>query len=109
MTRFVSLLALALAGCTVGPNYHQPGVPAAPRFKEAAGWTPSQPADALIGVAVASYFPDLTLSGAYGTSGEPRFPVHRRRQPVVGGGGTDRHLARFRGAAGAGARRADRL
>jgi NodT family efflux transporter outer membrane factor (OMF) lipoprotein len=42
-----SLLALALAGCTVGPTYHQPAAPPAPRFKEAEGWSPSQPADAI--------------------------------------------------------------
>jgi NodT family efflux transporter outer membrane factor (OMF) lipoprotein len=31
-----SLLALLLAGCTVGPNYHRPDAPAAPAFKESA-------------------------------------------------------------------------
>lgn len=38
-------LALGLAGCTVGPNYHRPSAPTAPEFKEAAGWQPAQPQD----------------------------------------------------------------
>jgi NodT family efflux transporter outer membrane factor (OMF) lipoprotein len=40
-------LGTALAGCTVGPNYHRPA-PAeapAPQFKELAGWTEAAPAD----------------------------------------------------------------
>ena len=36
---------LLLAGCMVGPNYKRPSAPAAPEFKEAAGWLPAQPAD----------------------------------------------------------------
>lgn len=38
-------LATGLTGCTVGPNYHRPAAPAAPQFKEAAGWQPAQPVD----------------------------------------------------------------
>jgi NodT family efflux transporter outer membrane factor (OMF) lipoprotein len=38
-------LAFALAGCSVGPNYHRPTAPATPQFKEAAGWQPAQPLD----------------------------------------------------------------
>ncbi len=35
----------ALAACEVGPNYHRSPVETPPAFKEAAGWTPAQPAD----------------------------------------------------------------
>lgn len=49
-------LILILAGCTVGPNYTKPKVPAAPSYREAppaqftesAGWKPAQPADATL-------------------------------------------------------------
>ncbi|HVY33280.1 MAG TPA: efflux transporter outer membrane subunit [Caulobacteraceae bacterium] len=40
-------LGLMLAGCAVGPNYVRPSTPISPTFKEAAGWTPAAPADAL--------------------------------------------------------------
>ncbi len=52
MTRSVRALALVsasaamLSGCLVGPNYVRPSVQAPPRFKEAEGWIPAQPADA---------------------------------------------------------------
>ena len=38
---------LVLAGCMVGPDYRRPGAPAPVAFKEVAGWTISQPADAI--------------------------------------------------------------
>ncbi len=38
-------LVLAMAGCTVGPNYHRPTAPTTPKFKEAAGWQPATPLD----------------------------------------------------------------
>ena len=43
----LALLTLGLAGCAVGPTYHQPetSVPAA--YKEASGWVPAAPADEL--------------------------------------------------------------
>ena len=50
-------LALTLAGCTAGPNYHTPTAPTAPEWKEAAvpppnpangGWVQAQPADQLL-------------------------------------------------------------
>jgi len=47
--RRLALPALLLAGaggCMVGPNYHRPAMPTPPAFKEAEGWTPSQPSDA---------------------------------------------------------------
>ena len=43
---FCCLLALALAGCAVGPNYVRPTVPTTPAFKEARGWTRAEPQDA---------------------------------------------------------------
>src|ERR1700677_1467075 len=53
-----SLLALLLAGCTVGPNYHRPDAPTAPAFKESAvtpppgipggGWKQVRPNDSAI-------------------------------------------------------------
>ena len=36
----MTILLGALAGCTVGPNYHQPSAPTAPAFKEDAAVTP---------------------------------------------------------------------
>jgi len=42
------VLALAVTGCMVGPKYQRPAAPAPPAFKEDAGWTPAQPADALV-------------------------------------------------------------
>jgi NodT family efflux transporter outer membrane factor (OMF) lipoprotein len=42
------LLALGLSGCSVGPKYQKPAAPAPPAFKEDAGWTQAQPADALV-------------------------------------------------------------
>ena len=42
-----ALLALALGGCAVGPTYQRPTVPEVSQFKEAEGWVPAAPADAL--------------------------------------------------------------
>jgi len=39
--------ATALSGCEVGPNYHRPPVTTPTQFKEAEGWTPAAPADAV--------------------------------------------------------------
>lgn len=39
------LMAGLLGGCTVGPDYKRPPAPVPVQFKEAAGWTPAQPAD----------------------------------------------------------------
>lgn len=41
-----SWLAL-LAACAVGPDYHRPKIDAAPSYKEAGDWKPSEPNDAL--------------------------------------------------------------
>ena len=42
-----ALLALALGGCAVGPLYQRPAAPDVSNFKEAKGWVPAAPADAL--------------------------------------------------------------
>lgn len=43
-----SALAVSLlAGCAVGPTYQRPTTPEPPAFKEAQGWVPAAPADAL--------------------------------------------------------------
>ena len=48
VSAFLGGLALILlAGCKVGPNYQRPDAPAAPVFKEAEGWKPGQPRDAI--------------------------------------------------------------
>ncbi len=46
-TMTATALGASLAGCMVGPNYQRPDAPITPTFKEAAGWTPSHPVDAL--------------------------------------------------------------
>jgi NodT family efflux transporter outer membrane factor (OMF) lipoprotein len=43
----LALAACLLAGCAVGPAYHVPSTPEASAFKEAQGWAPAAPADAL--------------------------------------------------------------
>jgi len=50
--RFVRWLSVATglgmaAACAVGPNYHRPAFDAAPNYKEAGDWKPSEPNDAL--------------------------------------------------------------
>ena len=42
-----ALVCAALAGCAVGPNYTRPTAPISAAYKEAAGWSPAAPADAL--------------------------------------------------------------
>ena len=42
-----ALLALTLGGCAVGPTYQRPATPEVSSFKEAKGWVPAAPADAL--------------------------------------------------------------
>jgi NodT family efflux transporter outer membrane factor (OMF) lipoprotein len=41
------LLALLIGGCAVGPDYQRPATPDISQFKEAEGWLPAAPADAL--------------------------------------------------------------
>jgi NodT family efflux transporter outer membrane factor (OMF) lipoprotein len=40
-------LALLLSGCAIGPNYQRPATVDVSAFKEAEGWVPAAPADAL--------------------------------------------------------------
>jgi len=49
-TTFGAVLALALGGCTVGPNYKRPAAPAPVKFKESlpAGWKQAQPGGAFL-------------------------------------------------------------
>jgi NodT family efflux transporter outer membrane factor (OMF) lipoprotein len=42
-----SLSFILLTGCAVGPTYHQPPAAAPAMYKEAQGWAPAAPADAL--------------------------------------------------------------
>lgn len=56
-----AVLAVALAGCVVGPKYHRPSAPLPTTFKEAAGWTPSHPVDAIDRGAWWSMFNDPEL------------------------------------------------
>jgi hypothetical protein len=46
----VAFVMMMLAGCTVGPRYTRPTVPAAPTdaFKETDGWKTAQPSDQLL-------------------------------------------------------------
>jgi NodT family efflux transporter outer membrane factor (OMF) lipoprotein len=39
-------LCVALAACTVGPDYRRPAAPISTHFKELAGWKPAAPSDA---------------------------------------------------------------
>ena len=43
----LTAVGLVLAGCAVGPNYSRPSAPTPATFKEADGWAPAQPSDAL--------------------------------------------------------------
>jgi NodT family efflux transporter outer membrane factor (OMF) lipoprotein len=53
--------ALALTGCSVGPNYHRPDAPVPQRFKEAEGWKPAEPREAASGASWWSVYEDPTL------------------------------------------------
>lgn len=59
----VALLAglLCLAGCKMGPDYVRPSAPAAPAFKELAGWKPATPRSAASGEAWWTIYADPTL------------------------------------------------
>jgi NodT family efflux transporter outer membrane factor (OMF) lipoprotein len=61
----LSLLAAALilvtGGCAVGPDYQRPSTPDVSAFKEAEGWVPAAPADALERGAWWSLFGDPVL------------------------------------------------
>jgi NodT family efflux transporter outer membrane factor (OMF) lipoprotein len=57
-----ALLVLTLAGCTVGPNYHRPDVPAPPAWKEQPPWRIASPKDGIPKGEWWSLFGDLELS-----------------------------------------------
>jgi hypothetical protein len=61
--RAISSVALSamMAACTVGPNYHRPTAPISTHFKEADGWRPSHPVDAIDKGAWWSVFNDPEL------------------------------------------------
>jgi NodT family efflux transporter outer membrane factor (OMF) lipoprotein len=61
-----AVLAVALGGCAVGPNYHRPSAPISATFKEAAGWAPSHPVDTLDKGAWWSMFNDPELDALEG-------------------------------------------
>ena len=52
---------LALAACTVGPDYQRPEAMAPPAFKELAGWKPAQPREAASGSPWWSVYDDPVL------------------------------------------------
>ena len=54
-------VALALAGCEVGPDYHKPPAPVPVKFKEAEGWKPAEPKEAAAGTAWWQVYDDPLL------------------------------------------------
>jgi NodT family efflux transporter outer membrane factor (OMF) lipoprotein len=56
-----TVTALLMAGCAVGPDYQRPATVDVSRFKEAEGWVPATPADALERGAWWSLFNDPVL------------------------------------------------
>lgn len=46
-TLMAAALAVLITGCAVGPTYERPSTPEVSSFKEAEGWVPAVPADAL--------------------------------------------------------------
>lgn len=46
-TLLAAALSVFICGCAVGPNYQRPDTPDVSHFKEAEGWVPAAPADAL--------------------------------------------------------------
>jgi outer membrane protein, multidrug efflux system len=55
-------LALLLAGCAVGPNYHRPSAPTAPAWKEQPPWRAADPKDSIPKGAWWTLFGDAELS-----------------------------------------------
>ncbi len=45
----LAMAVLLSSGCTVGPKYHPPVVPAPPAYKELGDWKPAQPSDQNLG------------------------------------------------------------
>jgi NodT family efflux transporter outer membrane factor (OMF) lipoprotein len=61
--RLSLLAALTLAGCNFAPPYHRPTTPTPLAFKEAPGWQPAAPADAVAKGQWWLLFDDATLNG----------------------------------------------
>jgi NodT family efflux transporter outer membrane factor (OMF) lipoprotein len=59
----ILLTTVSLAACTVGPDYVRPTTPISPTYKEAQGWVPAAPADALDRGPWWDLFGDPVLSG----------------------------------------------
>jgi NodT family efflux transporter outer membrane factor (OMF) lipoprotein len=57
----VAAAGLALAACTVGPDYERPDAATPPAFKELDGWKPAQPREAASGAAWWSIYDDPAL------------------------------------------------
>lgn len=57
------LLALLIAGCAVGPDYHRPAASVPVRYKEAQGWQQARPQDAVSKGEWWAVYHDETLSG----------------------------------------------
>jgi NodT family efflux transporter outer membrane factor (OMF) lipoprotein len=58
----IAVAPLLLAGCVVGPKYHQPAVSAPPAYKEIGDWKPAQPNDQNLGGAWWTLFQDPQLN-----------------------------------------------
>ena len=54
---------VALASCTVGPDYQKPTAAVPANYKEIAGWKPATPKQAASGEAWWSIYSDPTLDG----------------------------------------------
>jgi len=61
-TALAAATCLALAACTVGPDYVRPTAPVPAAFKESAGWKIAQPADGKLGQAWWQLFNDPQLT-----------------------------------------------
>ena len=59
----VAALSCLASACVVGPDYQRPPTPLTPQFKEADGWTPAHPADAIEKGAWWSVYDDPVLDG----------------------------------------------
>jgi len=59
----VALLGATLSGCVVGPDYHPPGAPVSPAYKELKGWKIATPRDDIDRGAWWSIYHDQTLNG----------------------------------------------
>ena len=56
------LLALALSGCAIGPDYQRPELNTPAAFRQAEGWKAAEPADALARGAWWELYDDATLN-----------------------------------------------